>query len=168
MSVDGGQWTTTEEAGRSDAKRQTCCCHLISASRYHKAPERSYLFTFLLFLPNFLLVIFPFFAPLIVFFPQKSGARRLRLRFIPEYFRIPKKMACLQLASCTMRLSHTIKRKLQCCELQECASAKLSQYSLYKRNVSKKSTNESDKVWKTHNDDNKWNDGTGKAKRNDR
>ncbi|KIR59353.1 hypothetical protein I314_04873, partial [Cryptococcus bacillisporus CA1873] len=35
MSADGGQWTTTEEAGRSDAKRQTCCCHLISASRYH-------------------------------------------------------------------------------------------------------------------------------------
>lgn len=86
MSADGGQWTTTEEAGRSDAKRQTCCCHLISASRYHKAPERGYLFTFLLFLPNFLLVIFPFFAPLIVFFSPKKWCTTVKVAVYTRVF----------------------------------------------------------------------------------
>lgn len=99
----GGQ-QQRRRADHSDAKRQACCCHLISASRcyHHKAPERGDLFSFLLFLPNFFLVIFPFFAPLIVF-PQKSGARlRLRLitvQSISEYRK--SKMACLQQASCT-------------------------------------------------------------------
>lgn len=149
----GGQ-QQRRRADHSDAKRQACCCHLISASRcyHHKAPERGDLFSFLLFLPNFFLVIFPFFAPLIVFPQKKWCTVKVAAYNSAKYFRIQKKQdGLLTTGKLHMRSSHTNKRKLQCCELQECARAKLSQYSLYKCNVNKKSTNQSDKVWKTHN-----------------
>lgn len=124
----------------SDAKRQACCCHFISASRYHKAPERGDLFSFLLFLPDFFLVIFPFFAPLIVFPPKKwctvKVAAYTSAESISEYRK--RKMACLQLTSCTMRSSHNLKRNCNAASCKKVSEQKCLS-AAYKHNVFTKS-----------------------------